>query len=313
MWSLAGGAWLGWALGANDAANVMGAAVASRMLRFRTGVLLAAVFVFLGALIGGQAGIQTYVNLSASINLREAVLASVAAAATVTVLGVMGLPISASQAAVGGIVGVSLLQGAPSWAGVGKIAVCWVATPLGALLIGAALYLILGVIYNALRPTMFQADAGLRVGLLLVTAYGAYVLGANNVANVVGVFVGAGYLGTAQAALLGGGCMALGVLTCQRQVVETVGSRLVRLNSYSAFVVALATGLTVHVFTRLGVPVSTTQAVVGAVLGVGLSRGMRTVRVRTLWQIVLGWLITPLLGASFALLIHVLMHVRYVP
>jgi PiT family inorganic phosphate transporter len=313
MWALAGGAWLGWALGANDAANVMGAAVSSRMVRFRTGVLLAAVFVFLGAAIGGQAGIQTYVSLAASINLREAVMASVAAAATVTVLGLLGLPISASQAVVGGIVGVNLLQGNASLAGVGTIVVCWVATPAGALLIGATLYLILGVLYNALRPTMFQSDAGLRIGLLLVTAYGAYVLGANNVANVVGVFVGAGYLGPMQGALLGGGCMALGVLTCQRQVVETVGSRLVPLNSYSAFVVALATGMTVHVFTRLGVPVSTTQAVVGAVLGVGLARGMRTVQVRTLGQIALGWVFTPLMGAAFALLIHVLMHVRYVP
>ena len=61
---------MGWSLGANDASNVIGAAVSSKMLRFWTAAILAAVFVLIGALLGGQAGIDTLQELAADTQRR---------------------------------------------------------------------------------------------------------------------------------------------------------------------------------------------------------------------------------------------------
>ncbi len=312
MWPLIGGVWLGWALGANDAANVMGASVASRMLRFRTAALVAGCFVLIGALSQGYAGMHTYAGLT-PMTLTGAVVVSMAAALTVTLLGAAGLPISASQATVGAILGVGLLNREWHAAGFGKIVACWVGTPLGAAVVAMLLYNLAGWFYNRSRLNMFEADALLRVGMIAATAYGAYALGANNVANVSAVFFAAGHLDGPQAALVGGLSIAAGIFLCQRRVIDTVGKSLVRLNAYSGLVVLLAQGLTVHAYTLVGVPVSTSQAVIGAVLGVGLARGTRTVRLRTLGGIVMGWVMTPVLGALLAILIHFVIHLRYVP
>ena len=83
--------------------------------------------------------------------------------------------------------------------------------------------------------------------------------------------------------------------------MNTVGSRLVRLDSFSAFVVLLAEALTVHFYTFLGVPVSTSQAIVGAVLGIGLLKGASTVSRKTLAGILFGWFLTPVVAACIAL------------
>ncbi len=64
MYQLSGRVFLGWALGANDAANVFGTAVASRMIRHRTAVIVTAMFVVLGAVIGGAGGMHTLSGLT---------------------------------------------------------------------------------------------------------------------------------------------------------------------------------------------------------------------------------------------------------
>ena len=131
------------------------------------------------------------------------------------------------------------------------------------------LYKLLAVLYNRSRLDLFASDILLRLALIGAGSYAAYALGANNVANVTAVFVGAGQLSVLSASVVGGLSIALGILTFSRGVMETVGKKLVRLDPFSALVVVLAEGLTVHFYTVIGVPVSTSQAVIGAVLGVG--------------------------------------------
>jgi PiT family inorganic phosphate transporter len=116
-----------------------------------------------------------------------------------------------------------------------------------------------------------------------------------------------------QAALIGGASIALGVLTYSRGVMETVGNKLVRLDPFSALVVILAEGLTMHFFTIIGVPVSTSQAVVGAVLGVGIVKGARTIKRKTLYGIFTGWFLTPPVACFIAMCIDFALHLKYVP
>jgi PiT family inorganic phosphate transporter len=95
--------------------------------------------------------------------------------------------------------------------------------------------------------------------------------------------------------------------------METVGKKLVRLDPFSALIVVLAEAITVHLYTFIGVPVSTSQAVVGGVLGVGLVKGINTVSRRTLMNILIGWFLTPAIACFIAVAIFFIVHLRYVP
>jgi PiT family inorganic phosphate transporter len=317
MTSLLGGVFLGWSLGANDAANVFGTAVSSRMIKFWTAAILASCFVLAGALLGGQSGIETLKGLT-RFTYDQAIIASIAAACTVTIMTLFGLPVSTSQAVVGAILGVGILNRQLNFAGLGKVVVCWVGTPVGGIVLGIIIYKLLAAVANSMNLNIFQSDILLRLCLIIAGSYGAYALGANNVgannvANVTAVFVGAGMLSTSAAALVGGLSIGLGILTFSKKVMETVGQKLVRLDPFSALAVVLAQAITVHIYALVGVPVSTSQAVIGAVLGVGIIKGVNTIQRRTLVHIVLAWFITPLVASVLALSIDFATHLRYIP
>jgi PiT family inorganic phosphate transporter len=302
MWQIISGAYLGWALGANDAANVFGTAVAARMLRFWTAAIACAACAMAGAWIGGAPGMLTYQELGRT-DLTTAFLVCGCAAATVTVATWRGYPVSTSQAVVGALVAVASVSGPVDLAVLGKIVVCWVATPLGAALCVVGLHPLLGAILNRLHLNLFEYDLVLRLALLGAGCYGAYALGANNVANVTGAFVGEGMLSVPAACLIGGAAIALGVVTYSRGVMMTVGRGLVHLDAFSALVVVVAEGLVVHAYSLIGVPVSTSQAVVGGVLGIGIIRGVRTVNRRALVGILSAWLATPIVSGGLALIL----------
>jgi len=298
--------------GKNSGQNAFGSAVSSRMIKFWTAAVLASIFVVLGALLEGQAGIETLQSLT-ELTLKMAVVSSVAAAVTVTIMTVLRLPVSTSQAAVGAILGIGFVNKQVNIAGLGKVIACWFGTPIGGLLIAIVLYRLLAVVYNRSRIDMFESDILLRLSLIVAGSYAAYALGANNVANVTAVFVGAGQLTVFAAALVGGLSIALGILTFSRGVMETVGRKLVRLDPFSALVVVLSEAITVHIYTVLGVPVSTSQAVIGAVLGVGIVKGINTVSRRTLTNIFIGWFFTPVVACFIAITIYFAVHLRYIP
>lgn len=312
MISLLAGIFLGWSLGANDASNVFGSAVASRMLKFCTAAVLASLFVLLGALLQGHAGVETLKDLT-RLTLEQAAVCSVAAATAVTIMTVLSLPVSVSQAVVGGIMGIGLLNRELDMEGLGKVVTCWFGTPIGGALIAVILYKTIASFYNRLNLNLFQTDALLRSALILAGAYAAYALGANNVANVTAVFVGAGQLSVFAALLVGGLSIGLGIITYSRRVMETVGRKLVRLDPFSALIVVLAEAITVHIYAFIGVPVSTSQAVIGGVLGVGIVKGIETVKKRTLLNILIGWFFTPLVACLFAITLHFVIHLHYVP
>jgi len=127
------------------------------------------------------------------------------------------------------------------------------------------------------------------------------------------VFVGAGLISVFNAALIGGLSIALGILTYSRPVMETVGKKLVKLDPFSALIVVLSLGVTVHFFTVVGVPVSTSQAIIGGVLGVGLLKGVDTINRRTLYHILTGWFLTPVVACLFSIAINYVIHLQYVP
>ena len=302
MWQLVSGVFLGWALGANDASNVFGTAVASRMVRHRTAVLVCAVCIVLGAWWGGAEGMLTYQALGRT-SLDTAFIVGLASALTVGGMTYLALPVSTSQAVVGALVAIAVTHNRVDLALLAKVVVCWVGTPIGSAIAVLALYPVLGATLNRLALNVFDYDVVMRVALIAAGAYGAFALGANNVANVTGPFVGEGMLSVSAACWLGGASIVFGVLTFSRRVMLTVGRGLVRLDAFGALVVVLAESVTVHLYAMVGVPVSTSQAVVGAVVGIGIIKGNRTVDRRVLGQIGGAWLATPIVSGAVAWLL----------
>jgi PiT family inorganic phosphate transporter len=305
--NLLGGVFLGWSLGANDAANIFGTAVTSQMIRFYRAAILASAFVVLGAVLEGARGMETLSGLG-SQSLASATLISVATAIAVTVLTILKLPVSTSQAVVGAIIGRGLFAHDVQFAGLGKVIICWVGTPIGAMLVAALLYFALRALIRGLRVSFVTLDGYLRVGLIVAGCYGAYALGANNVANVTGVFMGQnlfGLEGHAEAVMLsavGSISIALGICTFSYRVMTTVGKSLYDLDAFTAFVAVAAHALTVHFYAWVGVPVSTSQAIVGAILGIIAVKGFHLLHYGPLLRIVTGWIAAPLIAGGIAYL-----------
>lgn len=318
---LSSGLLLGWSLGANDGANVFGTAVGARMVRFRTAALISGVAVVCGAVLAGAGASETLGTLGAVDRVAGAFVVALAAGVTVFLMSRSGLPVSTSQAVVGALIGWNLFAGRSTDAGVLlSIVGAWVASPVLAGLVAAGGYLLLKAWMRRSGVHLLRADVYLRLGLIVAGAFGAYSLGANNVANVVGPFVDAVPLapvavapglvvgGEQQLYLLGGLAIALGIATYSHRVMETVGRSLFRLSPEAAFVVVLASAVVLFVFaserlagllTAAGlpalplVPLSSTQAVVGGIVGIGLLRGGHGIRFRVLGEIAGSWLLTP--------------------
>ena len=294
--------YLGWGLGSNDAANVFGPNVASGAITYRRASILAAIFVLLGALLEGDKCFDT-VGKMAALSPAGAFVATLVAALVVNAMTYLKLPVSTSQAIIGAVVGAGLCMGAEvDSRSLLKVALCWVLTPLGGGLIAVWVNKALSAVFRRWVRNLHVFNAVVRTGCIVTACYAAYNLGANNVANVTGTAVGAGLLAPRSAALLGGICIVLGILTYGRRVTETVGTGITPLDPFSAWVVILSQAIALHVYTQLGVPVSSSQAVVGAVAGLGMMRRESSVNRRTLFHIVIGWLCTVVVSglAAFA-------------
>ncbi len=332
---LLSGLFLGWSLGANDAANIFGTAVGSRMVSFRVAALIASIFVVLGAVIGGAGATGTLGALGAVNAIAGSFTVALTAGITVAWKSHSGLPVSTSQAIVGAIIGWNFFTGSPTGhATLVQIMSAWVISPL--LAAGFAIVLYLGARWWLARRRihLLSLDAYTRLGLIVVGAAGAYILGANNIANVMGVFVPASpfdelrfgsvirITGAEQLFLLGGVAIAIGIYTDSRRVMATVGSQIFKLTPILALIVVLAHTLALFVFTSQGlqhalhaiglpapplVPVSSTQAIIGAILGIALVKRGKGIQYGTLGRVAVGWIMTPIMAGllSFVLLFFV--------
>jgi PiT family inorganic phosphate transporter len=98
--------------------------------------------------------------------------------------------------------------------------------------------------------------------------------------------------------------MAVGALTYGRKVADTVGKGITPLDIPGAFVAQVSSAFGMHLFSVFGIPVSTSSAIVGAVVGVGLVRGVKVINAKIILNIVFGWVLTPILAGTFSFVIY---------
>jgi PiT family inorganic phosphate transporter len=301
------GAYVGWNIGANDTANCVGTTVGCGLLPFKKAVILVSVFAILGAMLQGQYVMETIGKgiVKTDLNYTAVCVALICSGFFVTLATFFRIPTSTSQAIVGGVVGIGLAVGAEvDFSKFLIIAESWIICPV---LVMVLAYGLMHAVIQILRrfetsSVLFQQAFG---WLAIVSAcYVAYSMGANNAGNAVGPIANLGIIHPQLLLLIGGLSIAAGAITYGRKVADTVGKGITPLDIPGAFVAQISSAFGMHLFSMLGIPVSTSSAIVGAVVGVGLVKGARAISKRTIVTILTGWVLTPLLAATSAFILY---------
>jgi inorganic phosphate transporter, PiT family len=294
---------VGWSIGANDAANSLGTAVGSKVLNLRQAIVLIVIFGFLGAFLQGAhvtktigKGIVPLNQLDKTLSLYIAVVASFAACVWVVLATYWKMPISTSHSIVGAVAGAGLAVHAPvKWLVLKDIFICWIFTPLGAAILGYIFFKLLQNSLYRIIPRKYLKPV-ISLFIILSGCYVAYTWGANDVANAVGVIAGTGVMTPKMCVVFGGLAIVLGIMTWGYKVIETIGTEITRLLPIMALSAQLASAVNVHVYTLFGIPVSTSHSIVGAIVGVGMVRGIRVLNFRIMKDMILCWLATPFIS-----------------
>jgi inorganic phosphate transporter, PiT family len=300
--------------GLHDAANSIATIVSTRVLRPRYAVFWAAFFNFIAFLFFGLHVAET---IGRGIVQADVVTPAVVFAALVGAIAwnlitwALGIPSSSSHALIGGLVGAALAKigfGAIVWSGLLKTTAAIVLSPFTGFML--ALLLVLTVTWTFVRATPFAVDRTFRVGQFISASLYSLGHGGNDAQKTMGIIAvllySQGYGGgefhvpfwvviTCQAA------MALGTLMGGWRIVHTMGSRITRLNPMQGFCAETGGAMTLFGATWLGIPVSTTHTITGAIVGVGAARRTAAVRWGVAGNIVIAWVVTiPASGAIAA-------------
>ena len=305
--------------GLHDAANSIATIVSTRVLSPRSAVMWAAFFNFIAFLFFGVHVAQTVgVGIVAADVVDAHVIfgALMGAIAWNLITWWGGIPSSSSHALIGGLLGAGLAKAGSAavvWKGVIKTGAAIIASPLTGFFL--ALFMILLVSWLFVRVHPRQVDSTFR-SLQFVSA-SAYSLGhgGNDAQKTMGIIAvllfSQGHLGTefhvpfwvvitCQAA------MGLGTLVGGWRIVHTMGSKITRLTPMQGCCAETGGAITLFAATYLGIPVSTTHTITGAIIGVGAARRVSAVRWSVATSIVMAWVVTipasGLIGALFYLL-----------
>ncbi len=325
---LISGLFIAWSMGANDTGNIFGAAVSTRMMKFRRAALIAAIFYFLGAVLEGSGPSGTLGRLGSVDALGGAFTVALAAFLAILVIVRLGIPVSVSQTIVGALIGWNFFSGRlTNFNSLLTIASSWVTAFVVSAGIAALLfYLVRGWINNS-RRHLLEQDMIIRNALVVFGAVGAYYLGANTIANAVGVFVPVtpfrdlalgpflSITGVQQLYIVGALAVILGIYSYSRRVMGTVGKDIFQLSPATALVALLTETIVLFLFSSRGlhdllvalgippiplVPISSTQVIVGAVIGIGLAKGGKNIRYNVLGKVSLAWIAAPTMAFLFS-------------
>ena len=301
--------------GLHDAANSIATIVSTRVLKPRYAVIWAAFFNFIAFLVFGVHVAHTVGSgiISVAIVTDRVIFAALAGAIAWNVITwLAGIPSSSSHALVGGLVGAGLAKAGLSavvWHGVGLTAAGIVVSPFFGFALALLLVLIVSWIFVRKRPG--QVDRVFRRLQFVSASLYSLGHGGNDAQKTMGVIAvllfahagGKGAFTVPMWVILSCQCaMALGTLFGGWRIVHTMGSKITRLSPMQGFCAETGGAITLFAATYLGVPVSTTHTITGAIVGVGAARRTSAVRWGVARRIVVAWVVTmPMAGLMSAL------------
>lgn len=298
--------------GFHDAANSIATVVSTRVLSPGKAVIWAAFFNFVAAFTFGTAVAKTMGAGMVDVNVvtTSVILAGLIGAIVWDLITwYYGLPTSSSHALIGGYAGaavakVGLVALVPS--GWTKTLIFIVLAPLIGLVLAFALMTAILWLFRGFAPS--RVDRWFRKLQLLSAAAYSLGHGGNDAQKTMGIIAGAlyasGYLKTFSiplwVILAAHAAIALGTLSGGWRIIHTMGSKITRLQPVGGFAAETAGAISLFAATSLGVPVSTTHTITGAIIGVGATRRLSAVRWGIAGQIVWAWILTIPMSAAIA-------------
>ncbi len=291
--------------GLHDAANSIATIVSTRVLRPQYAVAWAAFFNFIAFMFFGLHVAETIGRgiVSADIVTPQVVFSALIGAISWNIITWhYGIPSSSSHALIGGLVGGAVAKAgsvAIVWTGLIKTVAAIVLSPLTGFIL--ALVLVLVVSWIFVKQTPFAVDRKFRVMQFVSASLYSLGHGGNDAQKTMGIIAvllySQGYLGgefhvpfwvviTCQAML------AFGTLFGGWRIVHTMGSKITRLNPMQGFCAETGGAITLFAATWMGIPVSTTHTITGAIVGVGAARRVSAVRWGVAGSIVIAWVVT---------------------
>jgi PiT family inorganic phosphate transporter len=306
--------------GFHDAANAIATVIATRVLTPPQALLMAGSLNLVGALAGTAVAVTVARGIVDSTRVtQDLVLAALLAAIIWDLITfVAALPTSSSHALIFGMIGAAV--SVYGWdviivPGVEKTSAAIVVSPTTTFLVGYILMLGLYWAFRGATASAVQRFFG--KAQVASSAWMAFTHGGNDGQKTMGIIylalVGGGYLGQKDAIpdwvkIACALAIGLGTATGGFRIIKTMGMRITLLKPINGFAAETTAGAVIEVATRLGIPISTTHAISGAILGVGATRRLSAVRWGIAGRIVTAWVLTIpacfLLGWGVTLLIH---------
>ena len=291
--------------GLHDAANSIATIVSTRVLRPQYAVLWAAFFNFVAFLFFGLHVAETVGKgiVNADIVDAQVIFGALMGAISWNIITwVLGIPSSSSHALIGGLLGAAITKAGLKtvvWDGVIKTALAIVGSPALGLVL--AMLLVLATAWAFRRYTPLAADSAFRRFQFISASLYSLGHGGNDAQKTMGIIAvllySQGRLGGAfhvplWVVLACQAAMGIGTLLGGWRIVHTMGSRITRLTPQQGFCAETGGALTLFGATWLGIPVSTTHTITGAIVGVGAARRMSAVRWNIASSIVIAWVVT---------------------
>uniref|UniRef100_A0A7C3J4C8 Inorganic phosphate transporter n=1 Tax=Candidatus Methanomethylicus mesodigestus TaxID=1867258 RepID=A0A7C3J4C8_9CREN len=298
-------------LGGNDAANPTSAVVGTGIMTIKKALILFSVFTLAGACLQGFMVMKTIGRgIVPSIDVAGAFAIIIAANIWIFSATWRGMAISTTHSTICAVIGYGIVKygiGGFNASVLGSIVVSWFASPFFSMVLAIILYKLISAYLERHKDANEKRDLFFKMLLIFSLALSAYSFGANDVANATGIYVTIGaQIGQFPdmnamilLAIYGVAGIILGGFLFGPRVIETLAFKVTRLDLTTGLAASISNALVVYLFTTIpylvwgyGLPISTSYAAVGAIIGASFARSARSVSRRTSLTLILYWVLT---------------------
>jgi inorganic phosphate transporter, PiT family len=312
---------LGIIVGANDAVNVFGSAIAAKMIKFSRAIIFFIIFIIFGSVINAQypsAIYQAIIPAYFSIDKIVIILIPVIIATLFSIK--LKISSSISQSLIFSIIGFAVASGINvNYEIFKRLIFVWVLTPFISFVLAIVLHLLITYLLNAFKFNIFHKDFIIRILLILFGCVASFALGSNLTASVVGIFSpflnSAIQINESLLFFLGSLCIGLGALLFSRKIIDNIGAKVSKINPVSSLAI-LGTQIFVLLFfsskliidyvnLELGIdlfamPISASHVTLASILGIAVFKGFRETNIKNFLFIISSWFYLPVAVCIFS-------------
>ena len=309
---------LGIIVGANDAVNVFGSAIGSKMLKFSLAISFFIIFIIL---INAQYPSAIYQNIIPSYFSIDKTLVILAPVIVATLFSIkLRISSSISQSLIFSIIGFAIATGITvNYKIFEQLIFVWILTPFISFVLVIILYLLINSFLNLLKLNIFYKDFVIRTLLVLFGCLAAFALGSNLTASIVGIFSpfinSSIHINENLLFFLGSACIGLGALFFSKKIIYNIGSKVSKINSVSALAI-LATQILILLFfsskliidyvnLKFGInlfamPISASHVTLASILGIAALKGFKETNIKNSLFIISSWIYLPIIVFVFS-------------